>query len=295
MKKAPLAIATAITALATLASCGSDAHKTAGVDITEFPVNEVILTANRTYRVIPVEGDTVYLDQYASIHWPVELGPTDIGPLRDSLLAYCFSADSTAAKRHTTDANIDTARKAIERFLVDTSALADSTALITAVESIPAPATDGSEPMCYFNNVTATVMELDEQKATFQVTTSSYLGGAHPISAIRPFTYDFAEGRVLTVDNMFTAQGRDSIMPVIVSALARQLDVPERRLDRAGIFTSQLTYPGQPYIYNNVLYFHYNPYDIAPYSSGMIDVAVYPYEVERWFTPGISDLFDMGY
>ena len=65
-------------------------------------------------------------------------------------------------------------------------------------------------------------------------------------------------------------------------------------LYRAGIFSSQLTYPGQPYINNNVLYFHYNPYDIAPYSSGMIDVAVYPYEVERFLAPGVINLFDVG-
>ena len=94
---------------------------------------------------------------------------------------------------------------------------------------------------------------------------------------------------------MFKPEARDSIMPVIINALARQLDADPMNLDKAGIFTSQLTYPGQPYIANNTLYFHYNPYDIAPYSSGMIDVAVYPYEVSSMLKPEVSSLFDMGY
>ena len=43
---------------------GSDAKKSDGdVAITEFAVNEVIMTADRNYRAL-LAGDTVYLDQY---------------------------------------------------------------------------------------------------------------------------------------------------------------------------------------------------------------------------------------
>ena len=149
--------------------------------------------------------------------------------------------------------------------------------------------------MCYFDNIKATVLELDEQMITYQITVSTYLGGAHPTTSIHPITFDLSDSRVLTLDNLLKAGARDSIMPIIASALARQLDVTPSRLHRAGIFVDQLTYPGTPYIYNNVLYFHYNPYEIAPYSSGMIDVAIYPYEVEHLITPEARSLFDIGY
>ena len=243
MKSLVLLASGAILVAAVATGCGDAKKKSVGdVEVTSFPVREGILSADKNFRIV-LDGDTSYLDQYASIHWPEAFGESN------------------------------------------------GTVKLMPVDSLPAPS-DGVR--CYFNNVTASVIESDESMVTYQVTTSVYLGGAHPMTTVHPFTYDLAEGRVLDVGNMFTAQGRDSIMPVIINALARQLDVPVSGLDRAGIFSSQLTYPGQPYINNNVLYFHYNPYDIAPYSSGMIDVAVYPYEVERFLAPGVINLFDVG-
>ncbi len=282
MKSLVLLASGAILVAAVATGCGDAKKKSVGdVEVTSFPVREVILSADKNFRIV-LDGDTSYLDQYASIHWPEAFGESDIAPLRDSLMRYCFG-----------DSVFSSPEDAIRHFVNDTTVFGESngTVRLMPVDSLPAPS-DGVR--CYFNNVTASVVEYDESMVTYQVTTSVYLGGAHPMTTVHPFTYDLAEGRVLDVGNMFTAQGRDSIMPVIINALARQLDVPVSGLDRAGIFSSQLTYPGQPYINNNVLYFHYNPYDIAPYSSGMIDVAVYPYEVERFLAPGVINLFDVG-
>lgn len=287
MKKLVLFASCSLLLGAMATGCGgSDKKKSdGGVEITEFAVNEVIMTADRNYRAL-LMGDTVYLDQYVSLLWPKSFGDADLSVLRDSLLSYCFG-DTTCAGPE----------EAIHKFVSDVSVLAGEDgeeSVYKNIEPVDSLPVDIAGLGCYFNNVMATVTDLNEEMVTYQVTLSSYLGGAHPYTTIRPFTYDFEAGRVLTLDNMFTTAGRDSIMPVIVNALARQLDVPVSRLDRAGIFTAQLTYPGQPYISNNVLYFHYNPYDIAPYAAGMIDVAVYPYEVERFLAPGVARLFDVG-
>lgn len=267
--------------------CGDDKQNVdPDVTITSFDVSEQILTSDRNYRAT-LDGDTVYLDQYVSLHWPVKFGEADLTVLRDSLLSYCFS--------DTTEKNPS---RAIARFVKDTSALngdddgADSLRYdIVAIDSLP---DEVVEMGCYFNNVMAGILELNEEMVTYQVTASSYFGGAHPFTSSIPFTYDFETSQVLTVDSMFVQGAKDKLMPIIVNALARQLNVPVRSLDRAGIFTSQLTEPGQPYIRNNVLYFHYNPYDIAPYALGMIDVAVYPYEVRDILKPDVLRLFDIG-
>lgn len=255
-----------------------------GVEVTQFPISEVIMTADRSFRAVS-EGDTVYLDQYVSLQWPKALGDADMRVLQDSLLWYCFG--DTVSKEP---------RQAVERFVCDTSVLTGEDDgdgyTVEAVDSLPA----GIGGMgCYFNNVIATVVDLNEEMVTYKVTSSAYTGGAHAMTAVLPFTYDLEGGQVVTLDNLLTPEGREAIVPVIIGALARQCDVPVEGLRRAGFFVSQLDYPGVPYICNNILYFHYNPYEIAPYSSGMIDVAVYPDEIERYLRPEMRRLFDMGH
>lgn len=268
-----------MAALAVASSCVNGEKDSSRDRITNFEVKQAIKTADKNYKVVTDYG-TVYLDIYTSIHWPEQLGNADLKVLQDSLLYFAYG--DTVSKK------VD---NAIMAFIDDTS-LIDGATEVTPVDSMP----DAGDTMpAYFNNVTATVLDMDEEMVTYQVTSSSYLGGAHPYTNIRPFTYDMRSGTVLNIDNMFKPEARDSIVPVIVNALARQLDVTPANLDRAGIFSSQLTYAGAPYVMNNTLYFHYNPYEIAPYSSGMIDVVVYPYEVEGMLTPEARSLFDIGY
>lgn len=254
------------------------------VEVTQFPISEVIMTADRSYRAV-AEGDTVYLDQYVSLLWPEALGDADMRVLQDSLLWYCFG-----------DTVSETPRQAIERFVCDSSVLGGDDGgggcVVEPVDSLPA---DIGGMGCYFNNVIAAVADLNEEMVTYRVTTSAYMGGAHPMTAVFPFTFDFEGAQIVTLDNLLTPEGREAIVPVIVSALARQSDVPVEGLRRAGFFVSQLDYPGDPYICNNILYFHYNPYEIAPYSAGMIDVAVYPYEIEQYLRPEMRRLFDLGH
>ena len=265
--------------------CGDRAANSgqSDVEITKFPVDEVILTADRSFRGVAGE-DTVYLDQYVSVTWPKAMGDAGLSTLQDTLMRYCFG-----------DTVSTSPEQAIGRFVTDTSMLGgEDEDLAYAVEPVDSLPFGIGEMGCYFNNVMATVSELNEEMVTYKVTSAIYMGGAHPMTAITPFTYDFNNECVLTLDDILTPEGVENIMPVIISALARQYDVQSDELRKAGFFVSQLNYPGSPYIYNNVLYFHYNPYEIAPYSSGMIDVPVYPYEVEEYLRPEVRRLFDMG-
>lgn len=264
-----------------LASCGgrggegTDASDADG--ITVFDVNQKLMTAEKDYRVDTDYGN-IYLELFTSVQWPEKMGGNDIGVLQDSILNFAYS-DTTSTS----------VRDAIKKFLADTSVV-EGAKNVAEVDSLPA------DSMTYFSSVTVNVVDLDEEMVTYQVVSSSYLGGAHPLTTTHPFTYDFARGKVLDFANMFKAGvSTDSIMPVITDALARQLSVPVRGLERAGIFVSQLTYPGKPYIANNTLYFHYDPYEIGPYSLGAVDVAVYPYEVERYLQPAVAKLFDQGF
>lgn len=273
---APLAIL-ALCALAP--SCSHNKSPEAELDehISEFEVSQTICNANRIYCMVN-GGDTAYIDISASLHWPDHLGDADIKVLHDSLLRFTFG-DTVSTKLH----------EAVRRYLTDTSIFTDgldqAAITLTPVDSMPWGDVQG-----YLSNVTATVNELSEDLVTYNISSELFLGGAHPVTASHPFTFDLRNSTVLNPKNMFTVPA-DSILPIVKTALARQLEVNVSNLDRAGIFTDQLTNLGYPYIAGDVIYFHYNPYDIASYAMGAIDVAVYPYEIEQYLTPQARSLF----
>lgn len=281
MKRNRLFILGAATLGLLAASCGNsgDSKPQTGAEtagITEFEVNQTLLTGDRNYKVETDYG-TAYLDIYTSIQWPEKLGANDLTVLRDSLLRFAYG-DSVALP----------ARKAIENYLADTGVVQGVKSAV-AVDSMPA------DTMTYFNSSTASVLDLNEQLVTYKVVNSSYLGGAHPMTATIPFTYDFAQAKVLDFASIFKADvSVDSVMPIIKEALARQYSVSVSGLERAGFFVNNLNFAGRPYIADNTLYFHYDPYDIGPYAFGAIDVAVYPGEVDALLRPEAKALFDEG-
>lgn len=282
MKSSILIIPAVATVLALGVTSCSQSDKTADnqqqVTISEFKVDQTIKTADVNY-LVTFDGDTAYFDVSTAIHWPERIGSADIKPLQDSLINYCFGDTSRMG-----------VNKAIEAYLADTSVVDSLSAdeKIVRVDSVPKSQDDLRS---WFWSVTASVDELNEDMVTYEVSTSSYIGGAHPNTVTHPFTYDLKTAQVLTLDNIFVPEARDSIMPVIVNALARQLNVTPANLGQAEIFVDQLVDPGMPYISNGALVFHYNPYDIAPYSVGPVEVTVYPYEIENWLTPEVKNLF----
>ena len=281
MKKTLFAAGAIAWALVLATSCSHKGAESGQADptISNFAVNQVIKSGDQSY-MITLDGDTAYLDQSVSIQWPEKIGNADLKPLKDSLVYYCFN-----------DTVYTTIDAAMIGFLKDTSAV-DSLAPDEKIIPLDSAMKVNDDMRQWFLGVTANVIELDEDMVTYQVANSSYLGGAHPFTATRPFTYDLRHGVVLTPANMFVAGSDSAVMDVIKSSLARQFNVSVNNLDKAGIFADQLTYPGKPYIANNSVVFHYNPYDIAPYASGAIDVIVYPYEIDSILTPEVKDLLE---
>lgn len=278
MKKIYLPLVGCVAALMAV-SCGSNsgsgASSTGGV--RNFDVNMTVKSAEKFYQT-DVYGDTVYIDVSTSIQWPERIGDFDIASLQDTIVSYSFGKDKVAER------NID---KIISGYIADTSFIGDDSEC-NAIDSIPG----GDDAAPYFYDVTATLVEVNEQMVTYQISAFAYTGGAHPYGASHPFTYDLSRGCVLTAENMFRAGSEKEVLSIVQNGLARQLGVNPSQLESAGIFVSQFTSPGQPYINNDVIVFHFNPYDIAPYSMGNIDVAVYPYELNEYLAPEVKALLN---
>ncbi len=264
-----------------LGSCGSgtgasaDGSKAKGVNT--FTVNQSLCSAERYYSVKSDYADSVYLTVSAGVQWPEKFGNADLSTLRSHLLYLSF-ADSTKS-----------VGDAILAFVGDT-AMVDQLVegAVTPVDAVP----EGAGVISYFANVSTTVTELNERYVTYNVVTSSYLGGAHPMAAQRPFTFDLTTGQVLTFDNMFKPGTTDAITKAIRESLGAQYNVSPDDLERAGFFGGQPGMPGQPYVSDGAVVFHYNAYDIAPYSHGAIDVPVYPYQLDSIMTPTLRSLLE---
>ena len=268
---------TIIYACAALAFGGLCACSNGGnTAISDFVIKENIKSASQTYMEIS-DNDTIYWTLSTSVQWPVEFGDHSLEVLQDSIMQKLFGGATLQNKMKIDDA--------IAHF-IDTPDIFEENATMVKVDSIPELVMNSR-----YIEETAKVAELNEKFVTYQIIHSSYLGGAHPNTGIDMFTYDLEQGQVMTMANMFKPGTEKALMTAIREALAQQLgvDSPDK-LDDAGIFTDQLTEPGQPYLQDDALVIYYNPYEIAPYAMGPIEVTLWPEAVETLVTPRVIEL-----
>lgn len=261
-----------------LSSCGDTSTQgDAASGISTLSVGMDLKNADRFYRTV-YQGDTIYLDLSASLQWPVQVGDADLWVLGDSILSIGFESKGVH--------NVDQ----VMQGFVGSSRLyfGELGSTVEEVDEIPA-----QELQAWYCIVNGNMVEINERLLTYIVTVSSYTGGAHPYVASTPFSYDLTRGQVITLNNLFVPGSHDAVLAIVKKALARSLNVNVANLADAGIFVDQFTNPGQPYITDNVLMFHFNPYDIACYADGPFDVAVYPQEVAQFLTPEARQLLDV--
>lgn len=269
----PAACAAAMIA----ASCsGNTSDGSTGPEgITDFNIQEVIKTASRSYRLI-TPYDTVFLELSTTLQWPQKLGKVEIDSLQSHLLRTAY------------DFNGSDPDNAIIAFLTDFD-LFDDSITATVVDTIP----KRDDPTgLYEMMVTANVLELTSMGITYNVSSMSYLGGAHPNTVASPFTYIFDARKVLTAENAFVAGSAPYIEQAIRESLAAQYNVKPSRLTDAGFFSNEIPMSSSVYASQGCLVFHYNHYEIAPYSQGAIDVEVQPFAIRRWLTPLAASYFE---
>lgn len=155
--------------------------------------------------------------------------------------------------------------------------------LVTAAEDLEAlareeqPVSENWSP--YFIEIAYTPTRLDHAVLSLFGNQSSYSGGPHPSVVTDSVTYDLQTGETLYLNELLDADcTAQQLCQKIISVLSQQADnlyydYQEALLDR---FTVDLHSIRDWYFSKNGLCFHFDPYDIAPYSSGTI-VAEIPY------------------
>lgn len=132
----------------------------------------------------------------------------------------------------------------------------------------------------YFIDIAYTPTRLDQAVMSLFGNQFSYSGGPHPSVTTDAVTYDLQTGEPLFLDEILdTSCSPDRLCQLIIGALSDQAenlyyDYEAALLDR---FTGDLHSIKDWYFSRSGLCFHFDPYDIAPYSSGTI-IAEIPYE-----------------
>ncbi|MDE5838401.1 MAG: RsiV family protein [Paramuribaculum sp.] len=273
MKKSTLfnvAIASAAGLAIAAAGCSrtSDSAKTGSGSVTSIPVQSELLSISKTYPGY-TGVDSCSLTINAVIDYPTVIGSDDIAPLQEAIKDVVFNNQSGAS----IESLMDSFATGVESYELN---------IDPSVTGAPAKL---NEVYTYYTDVTLSRTELNSKMITYQLVDSRYLGGAHEMTYSRSFTYSFADKELLTLENMFKPDKMDIVFSAVNATLAQQYDVMEGELQAAGFYQNAVGVPNLLSVQNNMIVFHYNPYDIAPHSTGAIDVAVSPVMVKEALTP----------
>lgn len=273
-------LATAI-ALAT-GACGSKTSETTTQEtndgITNFEIKQTVKSLEKNYIC---EGSEAYYDDSVKVYstvriaieWPEKMSDYNLKTLQDSLLASIF--DKPAAT--------------INESMIASAAKPEGSDIfkMKEVDSIPT-----SVPaMVYSRDMISSVITFSPKFISYQVMTATYNGGAHGMTESHYVNYDFSTGKVLGYDSAFKPDSEAQLLQAIKDNLMTRYNVSSmKELDQRGIFTDQIYVSKNFYLQGYDVVFHYNPYDIAPYSEGSIDVRVPYFQITDCITPEVTRL-----
>lgn len=217
-------------------------------------------------------GDTVYTAAKYSVVWPEKIGQQDFEALRDSLLSLTFGSDKYTdfddASKHFMAAGINELRQD-----------GDSTVTYKQVDYEEAYAADKRN----FSLIASDVTLLTPKLLVVQVYNYQYYyGAAHGMNTMRYLNYDLLSHKLLTTRNLFKSGNETAILDLINASA--KTHYPEE----GALSPDPIAYFDEFQITEDDIVFIYQPYDVAPYSTGVVRVPVSKYDLYRFLTPEAS-------
>lgn len=115
----------------------------------------------------------------------------------------------------------------------------------------------------------------------YMIYRSSYLGGAHGMYSTEYHTYSLADGYELSAADLLGEEKMEPLQALIRAKLCQSCNAAnDEELSAAGFFPDYISVTDNFRITPEGMIFHYNPYEIACYANGEIDVEVSREELE---------------
>lgn len=127
------------------------------------------------------------------------------------------------------------------------------------------------------------------QYASFVYELDTYAGGAHGLVQRSYRTFDKASGRPLLEGQLFVDGYEESLTEVLIEAMVQHFELQSReQLESEGILFSLegITLSGNCAATPQGLIYCYNPYEIAPYSTGIITLTLPWKSLQAIIRPG---------
>lgn len=119
----------------------------------------------------------------------------------------------------------------------------------------------------------------------------SYTGGAHGMSTSNHQIYDLRDGMPLDKEMIFKPAYENEVLNLLITHSGIKQQENDENYELEDIREPILFGADNIYITNNIsispegLIFHYNPYEVAPYSEGIIEISLPFVEIESILEP----------
>lgn len=116
----------------------------------------------------------------------------------------------------------------------------------------------------------------------YTITRVSYSGGAHGMYETENHNYSVAGGYELSLSDLFDERQQEALQMLIRRKLYERFDVMgDEGLAEQGVFPEMIHATGNFEVTEDGIIFHYNPYEIAAYAVGGIDVHVTSQQIQE--------------
>lgn len=268
LKVTPIALAAALGLMA--AGC-SETSKNASISFDTY-------TGSASYRLegsaktLGQPDDAVYFDS-VSLVMPLTLGGADAAVLRDTIQSFALDVKGRPV------------RASIDEWL-QTTAGKQGFKAVPLTDNVTA----GADVAQGFDIVSGFIVNLTPEMLVYCVRSDVYQpGAAHGLTTRRYINYLMENpGRVLTLNFLFTKEG----MHALPERIAEQAQAMSDIIGATSV--SSLPAEGNFYISSEgEIVFSYQPYEIASFSQGTVDIPFFPYELVDYMTPEAIALFHL--
>ena len=135
----------------------------------------------------------------------------------------------------------------------------------------------------YHYLIEATTQQGTANTLSYLATIDYYEGGAHGINQLITFNFDIATGKLITLADVFAPGYETQLKNCLLKALKSKTGLNSiNELKDEGYLYSMDMFASENFILNNeTITFVYNPYEIAPYALGSIELVITYSEVSQ--------------